>query len=121
MSTPPLRPRAVEGGWVLAGSDADGRIVRLVFGETELTRAYLGLAIGRHPELNDRVLADAAISRRHCRVGMAESALFVEDLNSLNGTFVDGVALFPFVPQTLAPGQQLSIGRVTLSVARLEA
>ena len=44
------RGRAVlEGGWVLSGQAGDGSAVKLILGETELSRAYLGATIGRHP------------------------------------------------------------------------
>lgn len=124
MSPPPAmrfrRDRTpVEGGWELVGSDGDGRPLRLAFGETELARAYLGLVIGRHPDLVDRLLKDAAVSRRHCRIGVAEGGLFIEDLNSLNGTAVDGLWLAPFRPVALRPGQEIRLGRVRLAVGRL--
>jgi pSer/pThr/pTyr-binding forkhead associated (FHA) protein len=110
---------AVEGGWVLEGSDGDGRPVRLTFGDTELAKAYLGLAVGRHPSLCERVIADPTVSRRHVRIGLANGRPFVEDLNSLNGTVVDGQEIRCFQPVPLAAGQKLSLGRVTLTVSRL--
>lgn len=109
----------VEGGWEFAGDDHEGRPVRLVVGDTELSRAYLGLVIGRHPELADRVVADAAVSRRHCRIGLADGGLFVEDLNSLNGTAVDDTWLAPFRPVAVGPGQRLRFGRLRVVVTRL--
>jgi len=109
----------LEGGWVLEGADGDGHTVRLVFGETELAEAYLGLTVGRHPALCDRVIEDGSVSRRHLRLGIAGGSLFAEDLNSLNGTLLDGEALPPFEPTPLAPGQTLTLGRVALTVARL--
>lgn len=116
----PSKPHAeLEGGWVLAGSDADGTAVRFVFGETEMAHAYLGLTIGRDPGLNERVIADAAVSRRHCRVGLADGGLFIEDLNSLNGTRVDDQPLAPFAPAAVAAGQRITLGRTTLMVSTL--
>jgi FHA domain len=109
----------LEGGWVLAGSRGDGAPIRLVLGETELSRAYLGLTVGRHPALCDRTIDDPGISRRHLRVGMAEGRLFAEDLNSLNGTVLDGEEIAPFQPVPLGPDQVLTLGKVLLTVARL--
>lgn len=110
----------LEGGWLLSGSDTGGATLRLVFGETELSRAYLGLTVGRHPALCERVVADEAVSRRHFRIGVADGKLFVEDLNSLNGTFLDDRELAPFQPVPLRPGQEVQAGRVSLSVSRLD-
>ena len=112
--SPPL-----EAGWVLSGRDGAGRAVRLVFGDTELSQAHLGLVIGRHPALCDRVIDDPGISRRHLRVGMTEGGLFAEDLNSLNGTVLDGEEIPPFQPVRLSPDQVLTLGGVVLTVSRL--
>ena len=109
----------VERGWALEGVDGAGRPIRLVFGETELSHAYLGLAIGRHPALCQRVIDDPSVSRRHLRIGLAEGKPFVEDLNSLNGTLLDGEEVPRFQPIPLAEGQELQLGRVRLSVAWL--
>ena len=109
----------VEGGWVLTGGGAEGEELRFVFGETELAEAYLGLTIGRAATLNDRVVTDAAVSRRHCRIGLADGGLFVEDLNSLNGTLVDDMELTPFQPLAVTTGQRITIGRITLLLTPL--
>jgi predicted component of type VI protein secretion system len=109
----------LEGGWVLTGGNADGPPVKLVLGETELSQAYLGVIIGRHPGLCDRVIDDPGISRRHLRVGLADGGLFAEDLNSLNGTLLDGEAIQPFQPEPLDQGQALTLGQVVLTVSRL--
>ena len=109
----------LEGGWVLTGTNGAGATIKLAFGETELSRAYLGVTIGRHPTLCDRVIDDPGVSRRHLRVGIADGGLFAEDLNTLNGTFLDGEALQPFRPTRLSPDQVLSLGRVVLTVSRL--
>lgn len=109
----------LEGGWLLSAGEREGRSARFVFGETELSRAYLGLTVGRHPALCERVLADESVSRRHFRIGLADGKLFVEDLNSLNGTFLDDRELAPFQPTPLAPGQEIQAGRVSLTVQRL--
>ena len=49
----------------------------------------LAVKIGRTAPA-DVVLADPKVSRSHCTVELQEDALFVSDLNSTNGTFVDG-------------------------------
>ena len=82
--------------------------------------AYLGLTVGRHPALCERILADDSVSRRHFRIGIADGKLFVEDLNSLNGTFLDDRELPPFQPTPLLPGQEIQAGRVSLAVSRLD-
>jgi hypothetical protein len=49
----------------------------------------LGVKIGRSAPA-DVILPDPKVSRSHCTVELQEDALFVSDLNSTNGTFVDG-------------------------------
>lgn len=109
----------LEAGWVLEGMDGEGRPIRLVFGETELARSYLGITVGRHPDLSDRVINDPGISRRHMRLSVSEGRLRVEDLNSLNGTFVDNQDVPQFQPIPARAGQVIVLGRVTLTVSRL--
>ena len=120
MSSPERSSAHVEAGWVLSGHDGAGNPIRLVFGETELSQVYLGIVIGRHPALCDRAIDDPSVSRRHLRIGMAEGKPYVEDLNSLNGTLLDGVEVPQFEPVPLAAGQELTLGRVVLEVARSE-
>ncbi len=110
----------LESGWYLEGSDGRGRRVRLSVGETELARNYLGVTFGRHPALCQRVIEDGSVSRRHFRIGRNAAGAFIEDVNSLNGTSLDGVLLQPFEPAALAPGQTIMLGRVTLKLARLQ-
>ena len=121
MSSSARASAPLEAGWVLSGRDGAGKPIRLVFGDTELSEVYLGLVIGRHPALCDRVIDDPSVSRRHMRVGMAEGKPYVEDLNSLNGTVLDGVEVPQFQPVPLAAGQELTLGGVVLEVARAEA
>ena len=49
----------------------------------------LGVTIGRTPPA-DIILPDSEVSRSHCFVSMEHDRLVVSDLNSTNGTFVDG-------------------------------
>lgn len=119
MSTYDHLDTELEAGWVLEGTDGDGHPIRLVFGETELARSYLGITVGRHPDLCDRVIDDPGISRRHMRLSPSEGNLRVEDLNSLNGTLVGNTDVPQFQPIPARPGQVIVLGRVTLTVSRL--
>ena len=110
-------PARLEGGWVLQGEGR--RRLRFVLGETELAHADIGLVLGRHPSLCDRTLDDLTISRRHCRFSLREGRLLIEDLNSLNGTRVDGRDVAPFSPVPVADGNTVTLGRVALMVSRL--
>lgn len=112
-SGPPLAE-----GWSLEGADGEGRDIRLVFGEDELAKAYPGLTIGRHPQLCQRTIDDPTVSHRHLRVGLRSGVLFAEDINSLNGTLLDGQELMPFQAVVLREDQTLTLGRSILRVRR---
>ena len=70
--------------------------------------------IGRAPGAN--FIVDAAlVSRLHCRVTAGASELEMIDLESTNGTFVNGQR----VPRALLkPGDRLGVGKVDLIVTQ---
>ena len=65
-----------------------------------------GLTIGRDAA-NDLHPADLALSRRHCAFMVQQGEVTVRDLESMNGTFVNGV---PIASRVLWQGDQLKIG-----------
>ncbi|HZS38571.1 MAG TPA: sigma 54-interacting transcriptional regulator [Polyangia bacterium] len=67
-------------------------------------------SIGSH-EMNDLRLEDATVSRFHCEVKMEPSGARVRDLDSRNGTIVDGVTVFDAL---LRDGSLLRLGRATV-------
>lgn len=71
----------------------------------------LGLRIGRTPPA-DVILADSEISRAHCLVALKDDELYVSDLNSTNGTFVDGEKVTGVRP--LPVGSILQVGNRSL-------
>ena len=75
-----------------------------------------GLVIGRNRELCHVEIGNAAVSRRHLRLRAAGGAILVEDLNSLEGTQVDGIHLKPFEAQAVGWGQKLSIAGLAYRV-----
>src|SRR5918997_2987310 len=64
------------------------------------------LSVGRD-STNDVRLADSLLSRRHCRVERAGERFLLTDLESLNGTFVNGR---PVREHTLADGDRVTVG-----------
>lgn len=51
------------------------------------------MRIGSAKEQNDIVIDSLAVSKRHARLTMNGANIFLEDLNSTNGTYVNGEAL----------------------------
>jgi len=70
-----------------------------------------GLKVGRVAPA-DIVLPHRSISREHCIIGLANDELLVTDLNSTNGTFIDGERIER--SSVLPVGSVLSVGQVSL-------
>jgi pSer/pThr/pTyr-binding forkhead associated (FHA) protein len=119
--TPDSRPSSagLEAGWRLFGSDAEGNAVTLLVGDSRLRRAHPGITVGRHPALCDLVLDHPTVSARHFRLSAGGDSVYVEDLNSLNGTIVDDRRLGPYEAATIGDGSTVIFGGVALRVERL--
>ncbi len=72
--------------------------------------------VGRQDECQIRIKS-SQVSRRHCELFEKKGMLLVKDLNSSNGTFVNGKKIQG--QQVLEPGDELMIGQVTLRVAKV--
>jgi pSer/pThr/pTyr-binding forkhead associated (FHA) protein len=70
-----------------------------------------GLLIGRAP-LCDLQIMDEFISGKHCRVFFENEKLFIEDLDSTNGTFIDGTEVKEKIQFEF--GQSIQIGVAVL-------
>ena len=71
------------------------------------------LVIGRAPGAG-LMLPSVQVSRAHCRLELSDGAVLVTDLNSTNGTFIDGTRVSGTAP--LEPGSVLRIGPYRLSI-----
>ena len=65
-----------------------------------------GLSIGRDPS-NEISLLDPLVSRRHCLICRADRGFRLQDLDSRNNTFINGV---PVKERELVHGDQIRIG-----------
>ncbi len=117
---PPEPPAAIPGHWDLHASvdltlrrpedpmpaDTRDRIFPLDLSDHLIGRRSDKQDI--HPEI---VIDDPGISRRHARIlRAADGTLSLLDLGSMNGTKLDGRAVEPNVPATLAGGSQVTLG-----------
>jgi DNA segregation ATPase FtsK/SpoIIIE, S-DNA-T family len=87
---------------LVTAGPAEGRTVELE-GELLIGRGNVAVSID-----------DRQLSRRHARVAPAPEGVTVEDLDSLNGTWVDGVRVTGSV--TVSPGHAIRMGRTVLEV-----
>ncbi|MFL5521460.1 MAG: PP2C family protein-serine/threonine phosphatase [Gemmatimonadales bacterium] len=100
----------VRTGHIAAGPDERAHYLTVVAGQHLGMRIELGpksIVLGRVAPA-DVVLDDGQISRNHCRVAIVMDEVFVNDLGSSNGTFVDGarVERNTYLP----PGGRMHIG-----------
>lgn len=72
------------------------------------------IIIGKKKEEADIVVEDPSISRLHAKIFREESTYFLEDLNSTNGTFKNGLRLRPYEKRKLEPGDEIKLGRILL-------
>lgn len=94
--TGPMAPRLVAVSGPLAGE-----VLELVNGE---------IAIGRDAG-NGVCLVDNVVSRRHCRIRLAGESYELTDLDSHNGTFVNGV---PVTNKSIGHGDRICVGHSEL-------
>jgi hypothetical protein len=69
----------------------------------------------------DVVLADDSVSAQHARLEYDSGAWRITDLESTNGTAVEGVRLAPHVPTPLPYGASVRLGGVPLLFRAVEA
>lgn len=92
------------------------RYLKIVQGPKELGRLLeLGrgrFSLGRNPD-NQFVLAGEKVSKRHCEFALEGERLFVKDLGSSNGLFVNGDRV---LEAYLKRGDHIQIGEYILEV-----
>ena len=71
---------------------------------------YFPCVLGRKGDAVDYVISSDGVSRRHAMIFISGENLYVEDLGSTNGTYVNQVRLSPGSPMQLAEGTVLRLG-----------
>ena len=93
--------------------------VRFVIVSPPRKRGALGvklpILIGRAEEAKFRIQQDS-VSRRHCEVFTKDGGVYVRDLGSTNGTFLDGEQVTAAVASFVRPGGEIRIGGVVFRV-----
>lgn len=74
---------------------------------------------GAEPDINLEAYgaADKGVSRRHAMIIRRETALNIVDLDTPNGTFLNGQRLIPHQPRVLRDGDELRLGHLILRVS----
>ena len=96
--------------WTFTRTDSDKPAERLIF----RVRPGAIKTIGRAPRA-DFIVDAALVSRLHCRIEAGDEAIVVVDLNSTNGTYVNGARVSR---AKIGGGDRLRVGRVELTLAK---
>lgn len=59
---------------------------------------------------------EKGVSRRHAKITRKGSEVFIEDQGSVNGTFLNGKRLTPYLPHLLRDGDEIQLGKLTIRV-----
>jgi pSer/pThr/pTyr-binding forkhead associated (FHA) protein len=81
-----------------------------------LGRSIEGQAVIPDVDLNKYEAYDAGISRMHAELRIAEDGVYVVDLDSSNGTIVNGKRILAQEPEPINHGDILQLGRLRLQV-----
>ena len=70
--------------------------------------------IGKKKEEVDLVLEDISVSRMHARIMKQGTEIYLEDLNSTNGTYKNGLRLEPYERRKLESEDEIKCGNIIL-------
>ena len=99
---------------VIERGDSPGTEFRLVNDESTIGRWDADNGVFPDVDL-DAFDSDAKVSRRHARIRRANSAYYIEDLGSTNGTYVNrGRRLLPGNTEILKDGDEVIVGKTFL-------
>ncbi|MFQ5575511.1 MAG: FHA domain-containing protein [Anaerolineae bacterium] len=68
-------------------------------------------------DLSDDEAVAKSVSRRHASILIEGETIIVKDLGSVNGTFINGKRLQPYLSGPLKDGDILQLGRVMIEVS----
>ena len=82
----------------------DGRVAAVLDSED--------LLIGKQKDEVNMVLEDESVSRIHARISVQDDRIYLEDLNSTNGTFKNGLRLQPYEKRRIEENDEIRIGKL---------
>jgi hypothetical protein len=83
---------------------------RIIIGRSEGEPADLGLDLAPYGG------EQHGVSRVHAAFSFDNGAIYIEDLNSTNGTRINGFQLTPMQPYRLRDGDELEFGRARMTI-----
>ena len=98
---------AIQGG---------GRFELPLSAEIVLGRLDASRAIFPDVDLTAEGGLEQGISRRHARITRHDDEVYIEDLNSLNGTFLNANRLVAELPYPVKEGDQIQLGKLVMTI-----
>lgn len=86
--------------------DVDGKMLRVL--------AEDSLVLGKKTGEADVIINNSSVSRVHARISYSNGEYIIEDLNSTNGTFKNGLRLKPYEKRKLTQGDEIKLGSVAI-------
>lgn len=80
-------------------------------GMQEIKLTHLPAVLGRKPEEADYILADEGVSRKHLQIFLQDTKLFITDMGSTNGTFLNTQRLEIDMPVEIREGDVIGIAQ----------
>ena len=108
-------PKPAPFDCVLVGTDGSSAPYALNLRREALGDAA-GVVIGRDPAVSSHIIADPSVSRRHVRLYVDDGVLHAQDLESTNGTFINGRTLVPGEAMRADAGDLLEIGSLAFQI-----
>ena len=105
--------------YVLDGKDDGGVRYMLRISSDQLNTAD-GVVIGRNPTGSSYVINHSDVSRNHARIRVMKNRLFIEDLQSTNGTVVNGQSISDRGLVSIGDGDQIIIGSIVMNLRILQ-
>lgn len=96
--------------------DSGGQIELPLSKEIILGRLDASRAVFPDVDLTNEQGMEMGVSRRHARIVRRKNQVFLEDLSSLNGTFLNATRLAPELPYPIKDGDQVQLGKLILTV-----
>lgn len=104
-------------GLVLKGIDKSGNEFLVKLDQSSKFSLGMPVVIGRSGSESDFAIEDQSISRRHFEVMLKSNRIFLRDLDSTNGTKVNGLKITSeWVP--VSAGSEIQAGNVNLTLRR---
>ncbi|CAO2840966.1 unnamed protein product [Amaranthus hypochondriacus] len=101
-----------DGDWKHIGFKVDMPSAYEIFSEQ--------MIVGRVPEKADLVIPVATVSGVHARIENKEGNLYVSDMDSTNGTFINEKRVPPGATAAVPPGSLLTFGDSNLAIFRVQ-